>query len=226
MGGFAHKAAALEQLAPDIAIVSEVTRAAVESANATDAAWIGADHDKGLALFSWNGWRLEDVVGAPERHVLAAQTRRDGVTVSVVGVWPSPLRGDYVAPIDRGLRHLSGRLAGDVIVAGDFNANPIWDVNKAPPLKFATILDDLRARDIRSTWHEQSGDDHGAERTPTFFWRMNERQRFHIDYIFASAGLRRRIETVRIGAYQDWVATKLSDHAPVIADFAPHSSAG
>jgi exonuclease III len=41
--------------------------------------------------------------------------------------------------------------------------------------------------------------------------------------VFASEGLRRRVKDVQIGTYANWVATKRSDHVPIIVDFAPQS---
>jgi len=228
MGGFERKAEALAGLAPDIAVVSETTRAAAERVGADAVAWRGQEHQRGLAILAWNGWRIGVPRFAALNHFLAAEAHRHDARMTIVGVWPLPLRGDYVSALSHGLSEIARGLEGDVIVAGDFNANPRWDHGKAPARQFATLIDELAARDLRSVWHAHSGEAHGAERTPTFFWRMNLRQQFHIDYVFASARLRCQVRNAQVGGYEDWVANGISDHVPLVVDFdmAERDSAG
>ncbi len=219
MDGLERKAEALAALAPDIAVVSETTRAAAEGIGAGAVAWTGQQHQRGLAILAWNGWRIGSPRFAALSHFLAAEAHRYDASVTIVGVWPLPLRGDYVSALSRGLTEVASGLGGDVIVAGDFNANPRWDHGKAPARQFATLIDELAARDLRSVWHAHSGEAHGTERTPTFFWRLNPRQQFHIDYVFASARLRCQVRNVEVGGYEDWVANGISDHVPLVVDF-------
>ena len=98
-------------------------------------------------------------------------------------------------------------------MAGDFNANPVW--------KTKPSFEDARTRlldcGLASLWHERSGELHGAETAATLFWRWDETHSFHIDYVFASEGLRERCSGMTIGTYQDWVASKISDHVPLVA---------
>jgi hypothetical protein len=67
----------------------------------------------------------------------------------------------------------------------------------------------------------------GSERHPTLYWRDRTRTgpTFHIDYVFVpqiAIGLLRR---VAVGSYAKWIATGLSDHAPLIVDFFPQFTA-
>lgn len=228
MGGLERKAEALAGLAPDIAVVSETTRTSTENVGAEAVAWAGQQHQRGLAILAWNGWRIGSSRSAALSHFLAVEAHRDDASVTIVGVWPLPLRGDYVSALSRGLSEVASGLEGDVIVAGDFNANPRWDHGKAPARQFVTLIDELAARDLRSVWHAHSGEAHGTEQTPTFFWRMNPRQQFHIDYVFASARLHRNVRHIQVGSYEDWVANGISDHVPLVVDFdmAERESAG
>jgi exodeoxyribonuclease-3 len=222
MAGFARKGAWLAELAPDIAIISEVTRDAFNAVADANGAWTGRDGVKGLAIFGRNGWCIETIHVARYRHVLAVTATRGDDGFTIIGVWSSPLKGDYVTPIARGLAELSKYLTGAILIAGDFNANPIWDGRRPPSRQFASIVRDLAARGIASIWHDQNREEHGAEGSHTYFHQLNEQQPFHIDYVFASEGLRRRVKAIQIGSYADWVATRRSDHVPVAVDFAPN----
>lgn len=219
MGGFALKARWLAALAPDIAIISEITKADFDGAGAASGAWTGAK--KGLAIFGGNGWRIDVINDAPAPHVLAVRAIRGAESLLIVGVWTLPVDGDYVVPVTRGLEQIGELLTGDVMLAGDFNANPIWDKGRSLPRQFASVINDLSARGIKSIWHERTGEIHGAEATPTFYHHLHHDKPFHIDYVFTSERLRTRVQGIEIGAYADWVATKRSDHVPIIVDLGP-----
>jgi exodeoxyribonuclease-3 len=221
MGGFSRKVTSLAALAPDIAVISEVTKPAFDGISDVSGVWTGRGGAKGLAILGQNGWCIEAIHDSPRRHLLAVRAKRGNEAITVVGVWTLPINRDYVAPIALGLAELTPHLAGEVLIAGDFNANPIFDSKKSVSRQFMGIVHDLATRGIASVWHDRSGEQHGAERTPTFFLNLNEQKPFHIDYVFASVGLRRRVEAIQIGTYTEWTATQRSDHVPISVDFGP-----
>lgn len=219
--GLTDKSQSLRELTPDLAIVAEVKSGEAQLFGA-NYAWTGNEGALGLALFGFNGWTLDKVYEAPDRHVLAAKARRGSEQVLLVGVWTLPIGRDYVAPLVRAWSALSPLLKGDVIVAGDFNANPVWDERCRVQRQemFAPFIGRLHQAGLRSLWHERNGEVHGDEKTPTFYWYLHENKPFHIDYVFASGALRRRAQGMTIGTYNDWIATKRSDHVPIIVEFA------
>lgn len=52
---------------------------------------------------------------------------------------------------------------------------------------------------------------------PTLYHRRKLERSFHIDHVFVSKDWTTGIE-VTVGTYEDWVATKRSDHIPLIVD--------
>jgi hypothetical protein len=57
--------------------------------------------------------------------------------------------------------------------------------------------------------------------TSQLYWRDRTRTgpTFHIDYIFVPRPATNLLRRVSVGSYAKWVATGLSDHAPLIVDF-------
>ena len=219
-GGFARKLPALAALGPDLAVVCEVRRANLAALPAdVTALWAGDPEaaGKGLAILAFNGWRLRPAAEpCGERWYLPAVARRDGRRLRLVGVWTQPAK-DYVTPTLRALDALEGFLAGGpALMAGDFNQSVRWDAKKSERRRFAHALARLKALGLVSAWHAHHRQAHGAEAQPTYFHRWSAADTYHIDYLFASRGLRRRLVGAQIGAHADWGG--LSDHAPVIID--------
>lgn len=212
---------AFEVLAPELAVICEATAEGVAALGVEDAICSEPLEGRGglcVALVANNGWRLEKLAEAADRHVLAARASKDGRTLTLVGVWMLPDKGDYVTPLLRALAEVEPCLGGDVVIAGDFNAHPQWDVGKGVGRQFASVVKWLGERGLTSLWHHHSGERHGEETTPTFFMNLKAEKPFHIDYAFASQALAQKCRSVEIGAHAQWVATKLSDHAPLIVD--------
>jgi endonuclease/exonuclease/phosphatase family metal-dependent hydrolase len=63
----------------------------------------------------------------------------------------------------------------------------------------------------------------GAERHPTLYWRDRTRSgpTFHIDYVFVPTSATGLLQHFSVGSHAKWIATGLSDHAPVVVDFLP-----
>ncbi len=222
-GGFARKLATLEALRPDIAVISEIRQTDLHlGGDSVTTAWIGSpDGGKGLAILGFNGWNIAPAMVCSENWYLPTHAVRGGQHLKILGVWTLPAR-DYVTPTLRALDELSEFLAdGSVVCGGDFNQNTIWDNGKSIPRRFAGALQRLDSLGLKSIWHEQHNEEHGRESAATHFHRWSPENRYHIDYLFASADMRRRTKSMDLGSYSDWVAAKISDHVPIIAEFFP-----
>ena len=58
-----------------------------------------------------------------------------------------------------------------------------------------------------------------AATKPTIYWQRKQRQAFHIDHAFVPfAWCDRHGFRMAIGTFEDWVATGLSDHVPLVVD--------
>lgn len=219
-GGFAKKAGSLARLSPDIAIVSEITRRDYMAFDQSSALWAGASNQrgKGLALIGFNGWQLDGGQVEDSQFVLSSTARRGGEKIKIIGVWSKKVSNSYVSHIAECIEGNSSFASQNLIIAGDFNANPVFDSGRRPEKSFARIVNYLSDLEIKSIWHEVSGDEHGQEGEGTLFWMWKEDRKYHIDYVFASAPVRFCVKSVKLGTYGEWVEKRISDHVPVIVD--------
>jgi len=230
--GFHRKVKALCALAPDVAIVQEcadldtLARKAPEFTPAC-AIWTGNNPNRGLGVFSFGRYRLERAGDdSTITYALAARVLGPS-TFNLVALWShygtAPLRVATPGPTLMALRaYASLLIEGPSIMAGDLNNNVRWD----KPGKASNHANTIAAGaelGLVSAYHAFHGIEHGAERHPTLYWRDRTRDgpTFHIDYVFVpkvAAGL---MDRVAVGSYAKWIARGLSDHAPVVVDFAP-----
>ena len=106
--------------------------------------------------------------------------------------------------------------------AGDLNNHVRWDKpGKASNHANAVIAS--AALGLVSAYHAFHLLEQGAERHPTLYWRDRTRTgpTFHIDYVFVPKSATSLLRRVSIGSHAKWIATGLSDHAPLIVDFLP-----
>lgn len=105
-----------------------------------------------------------------------------------------------------------------VLLIGDFNSNNYWHKQykekKVPA--HSDIIEKLSELNIISVYHEYYKCINGKEEDPTLLWQMNETQRFHIDYCFASLDF--KINKIEVGTINEWRKTRLSDHCPLIIE--------
>lgn len=219
-GKFARNAGQLATLDADICIVPEALEphaTALGYGYATH--WHGEHGQRGLLIAAKNGWRLEVVQAAPQRHMLLTTIGRADVSISVIGVWamrgPQGYAGSVISGLDALLPSIKD--VANVFVAGDFNASPVFDRTSPPALRFAQISDRLHASGLVSLWHQRSGEPFGSEATPSYFHQWKEHQRFHIDFAFVSKAMAERCRDFQIGAFDPWCGH--SDHMPLIANF-------
>ncbi|MFN3314225.1 MAG: endonuclease/exonuclease/phosphatase family protein [Hyphomonas sp.] len=222
-GGFQAKRAALDRLAPDLAVVCEVHARTLADIADTEALWTGDSPDaKGLALLGFGGWKLTQRYVGPLPNVIAAHARRGNEEVLLVGVWTVPSNRSYTLPLaamcaDEAFHALLEEWRGwPVIVAGDFNASDVF--SKSRPL-FSEVRGALEALGLRSLWHARSGDGFGAETQATFYFHWHETKPFHIDYMFVSGPCLEACRSFEIGTFGEWTLPKVSDHVPLIAEF-------
>jgi hypothetical protein len=81
---------------------------------------------------------------------------------------------------------------------------------------WADLLKRLDRLGLMSTYHQFFGEDFGKETRPTHFFKGKQASPFHLDYCFVPASWMPRVESVEVGAYDDW--SKYSDHPPVTVD--------
>ncbi len=229
--GFHRKIKALSTLAPDVAIVQEcadletLARKAPEF-TPTCAIWTGNNPNRGLGVFSFGGYRLERAGDdATITYALAVRVLGPS-TFNLVALWSHygtvPLRVATQGPTLMALRaYASLLLEHPSIMAGDLNNNVGWDKPGKASNHANTIAVGAKLG-LVSAYHVFHGIEHGAERHPTLYWRDRTREgpTFHIDYVFVPRAAASLMDRVAVGSYAKWIAKGLSDHAPVIVDFA------
>jgi exodeoxyribonuclease III len=225
--GLARKLDALLALRPDIAVLSEVAsparlRLKARQLDELPIVWVGDNPHKGLAVMSFTGSSL--VLDASYRNsnrYIAPVHVNGRKPFRLLAVWDHNDRSEGLnkrpGPLLRALDDSAEFWQGaDVVVAGDFNNNPRWDKPNGPN-NMVRIADELMARSLVSLYHQQTGESFGAETCSTYWhYRKNP---YHIDYIFVPRSWLSDLVSFEIGSFEAWCRTKLSDHAPLIAEF-------
>lgn len=230
-GGFHRKSAALAALAPDVAILSEcadldILRRKAPAFAPTGAFWAGDNPQRGLAVFSFGGYRLSRSRSYDAAITYALPVRVKGTaTFNLVAVWAhhhrTPFKQAAPGPTLQALqvyrRFLRERPS---FLAGDLNNHIRWD-KPGKASNHANAVSVLDGLGMVSAYHAFLGLAPGAERHPTLYWRNRTEAgpTYHIDYAFVPNGSLVALRSVAVGSYADWVGRGLSDHAPLILEF-------
>ncbi len=227
----------LEALRPDIAVLPEAAREPKALTRGDTLFgdvppywhWVGTNPAKGLAVATF---------GQPSAVVTTVATGRWSVAVRVgklvvLGVWSCPSQtgaagytAEVVRAIDTHERVLRG--ASGVVVAGDFNVD-------GKVAGWRQIHPRLVSLGLVSAYHRHCGEGFGVESTATYFHQRKPSAPFHIDFCFLSEHLleqlaeqgpqqvsqqvlERSFQQVSVGSFDDWVATGVSDHVPLVVD--------
>ena len=219
------------KLNPDILVISEceeIDRLKLPReniTNPTDQYWIGDNQHKGLAVFTFNGYKIDLYKNYSHdfKYILPLRVSRDDEVFHVVGVWTKKV-GDKVKGHNNYIRqvHLS-MLEYDefvsnnnVIICGDFNSNLIWE-RTGIDNNHQVVLDQLAEKEIYSSYHQHFNEEQGKETQATYYHFHKKDRPFHIDFCFMSKRLLDNITHVELGSFEEW--SGLSDHVPMIVDF-------
>jgi exonuclease III len=218
---FGRKTHRLTSINADIAIVPEVTQRDQDALGENyTKIWHGEPGKRGILVAARRPWSLSVREVAPLKHMVLLNATSADLEVLIVGVWAMPSAGRYVGSVIAGLDSLLPLTTGhpNVLVTGDFNASPVFDATIPLSRHFRLISERLEAAGLQSIWHQTRKEIFGKESVPTYFHQWKREQPFHIDFMFASSELRRRLTSFSIGSFDDW-RPKGSDHMPLIADF-------
>jgi endonuclease/exonuclease/phosphatase family metal-dependent hydrolase len=102
---------------------------------------------------------------------------------------------------------------GEIIIAGDFNSNAIWD-EWDRWWNHSDVVNNLKELDIHSVYHTLRNEKQGEEKTPTFYLQRKKEKPYHIDYFFCSSSILEKVEHLEIGDVDYWL--QISDHFPLI----------
>jgi exodeoxyribonuclease-3 len=188
----------------------------------TDRLWFGTNQHKGLAIFSYSDFRFKVLDGHNEDLKMIIPIRVTGgrFDFNLFAIWannPKDPDGQYVEQVWKAIHHYDSLLADkNIILAGDFNSNTIWD-RKYRAGNHSNVVKYLEERGICSSYHLHHKQVQGKEEHPTLYMYRHKDKPYHIDYCFISAGLAEKLQSVEVGGYDFW--TRYSDHVPLIATF-------
>jgi exodeoxyribonuclease-3 len=215
-GPFEKKLAALAQLAPDIAVISEALPPAKET---NQLLWFPSNISRlGIQVRAFNGYRLRRLKPAVDlpNCVVPLRVTGGGVDFNLLAVWTWPAPS-YTRAFHNGLAAYAKLLQrGPTVVAGDFNGNPVFDKAKARVKWWTSGFDQLHDAGLISAYHGFNGVAYGDEPHATHHFLRKPERPFHIDFCFVPrAWAERRLE-VQIALETEWRA--LSDHFPLVVD--------
>lgn len=217
-GPLERKLAALELLAPDIAVIPECPRLPPSRGHTF---WIGSNPRKGLGVVARPPWRISRATRRRDLPSYVHPLRVTGPESFLLwAVWACNIGADrYVRGTHRAI-DTSRRLfrSGPSVMLGDFNSNAIWDREHPADRSHSALVAKLAELGLASSYHAHHREPHGAESRPTFFEYRHAHRPYHIDYCFLPASWSGRIAGVTVGAHADWA--QQSDHMPIIVDLA------
>jgi hypothetical protein len=215
-GGCLERAAELECLAPDIAVLQECARPAADASGGRFV-WFGANPTHGVGVVARNGFQVtRGPLNVAFDHSAFPAIVRGPTPFHLLAVWALP-RPNYVRVLLEALDvYADFLLAAPSVIAGDFNCFAQWK-GSAPSAHHVELARRL-ASDFAlvSAYHVAPTYDANTPETPTHFWRWQESQPFHIDYCFVPRAWARAVKSVHIGGFaeQQW----RSDHRPVVVE--------
>ncbi len=226
-GGFRKKADIILAHKPDILVIQECEHSDKLIFNSiaqkpTDIYWYGDSKHKGIGIFSYSDYRFElmDIFNPEFRYVLPFRVSGYGHSFILFAIWAMDNKENrkarYIGQVWLALNHYASLLDQSTLMIGDFNSNKIWDY-KDRFGNHTDVVDLLVNKNIFSTYHKYLTQEQGKESHPTFYLQRNKDKPYHIDYCFTSIDLYKKVNSMEIGAFEDWIA--YSDHVPIIINF-------
>lgn len=225
-GAFRKKAEFIVTHKPDILIIPECEhpdklKFKSDIQLPSDSVWFGKNPNKGLGVFSYNGYKLKllDIHNPDFKFVLPLSVSNDKISLTLFAIWSQkPENHDnYTVQVWNAVNYYTDLLEEkNLVLAGDFNSNSIWDKPRRVS-NHSNLVEYLKNKNISSAYHFYHKQTQGQEKDKTLFMQRNKDRPYHIDYCFASADLIDRIENVEIGSYDQW--TTHSDHSPLSIKF-------
>ena len=212
---FSKKSKLVDSFDADVLVIQECEYLPVDYKPGYQLFWQGRNQKKGLAvLVRGNESVMVENDEIAFAYFLPIQTEFG----LIVGVWSFNQRakkfGNKVSGhlIDA-LETFENAIACNprVVIAGDFNNGPRWDLKRFHRNNFRSIHEELTRREFRSSYHEAFSEAPGSESLSTHFHQRNSDKGYHIDYVFHKGY---NVDQVQVGEYSEWNQT--SDHVPLV----------
>lgn len=186
----------------------------------TDIFWFGQNQNKGLTVFTFGGLKIKLLEHNLDfKFVLPFNIYNNSISYTLFAIWAQKpeFHNCYIEQVWKAV-HFYDELLNDsnVILAGDFNSNSIWDKPKRIH-NHTNFVELLKTKNIISTYHYFHNQIQGKEEHSTLFMHRKSARPYHIDYCFVSKKIIENIKNVEIGTYDGWIG--YSDHTPLIVEF-------
>ncbi len=212
-GPLSRKLAALSELAPDVAVLSEAPEPEAES---EQVAWFPSSSGRlGVQVRSFGRYRVQKLPSADLPNCVNPVSIYGPTefTLLAVWTWPAPT---YLQALLNGLDAYAPHLSqAPIVVAGDFNGNPSFDKPRGRA-KWSDAFAKLSGLGLVSAYHFARQVDFGHEPDATHLFQRKPARPFHIDYCFVPKVWGDRGITASLPALDDWLP--LSDHLPLVVD--------
>ncbi|MBV4359410.1 endonuclease/exonuclease/phosphatase family protein [Pinibacter aurantiacus] len=187
-----------------------------------DTLWFGSNKNKGLGIFSYNGFRLKLLKNHnPElKMIIPIAVTGNDTKFTLYAIWannPDDPDGRYIEQVWKAIDHYDKKIRNKkTVLVGDFNSNTIWDRQHRIG-NHSNVVKRLEEKGIFSCYHLHHKQVQGKEEHPTFYLYKHKNKPYHLDYCFASTDMIDKIQSVEIGDYEFW--KQYSDHVPVMVTF-------
>ena len=164
---------------PDILIVPECEHPDKLKFNTdtpipTDILWYGTNQNKGLAVFSYSKYkfRLLDIHNPDLKTILPIAVTGGSSDFTLFAIWaynPQDTDYMYIGQVWKAIHYYESILKDkNIILAGDFNSNVIWD-KLHRKISHSMVVEKLSSLNIFSTYHTHLNLAQGVEEHPTYF---------------------------------------------------------
>jgi hypothetical protein len=210
----AHRAA-LAELRPDVAVLSEVQADPTLTGAQGPKAWLPGDTGtaKRWGVASFGDLPLEGLDPKAEAPWAVPVQVGGPVPFLLLAVWTVRRPGDppYEEQVRRIIDAYEPEIAeGPVVLAGDLNS-----CEEVEPKRVRRHLANVRrlaGLGLVSAYQHVHGD---GPLPPTLRWQGRY---FHCDFVFVPELWLPRLSSAEVGAQERWIDAGLSDHAPVIVE--------
>lgn len=123
----------------------------------TDILWYGTNQNKGLGVFSYSKYkfRLLDIHDADLKTILPIAVTDGSLEFTLFAIWANNSQDrdyNYIGQVWKAIHHYESILKGkNIILAGDFNSNVIWDKLHRKS-KHSMVVEKLTNLNIFSTY--------------------------------------------------------------------------
>ncbi len=161
--------------------------------------WDGENKHKGVGVFTRPNYKIKRVSlnhewrGRSLKWFVPFRLSTTRSEYKILGLWNHGADAKAFAYIGQSWLFLQNNkdFFRNAIIAGDFNSNVIWDAWDRW-WNHSDFVREMGELGLSSIYHSVRGDEQGKELLKTFYLQRNKDKKYHIDYMFAEAGIIKR----------------------------------